>query len=699
MSKAETVVNPYLADPAPPVCGLEITSAFNNLTKKEQLYSHWQSKAGWEGARIIMAQMSHDVKDIIDLLLYILSKPNPKAGRQGEPDNILVDLPNVFKQAGFNEEEQQQFLSYASQVFGNLGNFKSFGHTQFIPRLTQEKFARIVATAIHHKASPLWEKIKVAIYSIKRKSQLTIGKPSSGHTSGYYLPRKTTYDDTDSDYLQTVLEKHEISQLNTRVEKTEDGKLIVWIASVEEEEREIEDGKVIIKKGDFKREMEAISLALEQAKKYAANDAQKGFIDDYVKSFRTGLIEDHVKGSEKWVKDIGPVVETYIGFVETYVDPYGGRAEWEAFTAIVDKELSAKYATLVDSAPELIKALPWGTEYEVDNFIKPDFTSLQIVSFATGGIPAGINIPNYFSVRDKVGFKNVSLGNISAAKDPNEKLTFLTEDDVVLYKEFESQAWELQVALHELLGHGSGKLFQESPDGTVNFDRATINPLTGKPVESWYKPGQTPDSVLGTCSSSYEECRAEAVALYLATNEDILKLFKYTDKKSQEGVLFTMYLMMVRAGLRALEFFNPELKKHGQAHMQARIGITNVLIQDGIVSLIETRNEDGKLTDATIKLNREKVLKEGSNSMGRLLVELQVRKCTADGKGARSFYEQLTTPIENWDGELRDLVISKKAPRKLFCQPNTFIVDGEVILKEYPLTLEGLIESTIERGI
>lgn len=62
------------------------------------------------------------------------------------------------------------------------------------------------------------------------------------------------------------------------------------------------------------------------------------------------------------------------------------------FTAIVNKELSAKYETLVNSAPELIKALPWGPDFEVDVFRKPDFTALEVLSFATGGISSKYGI-------------------------------------------------------------------------------------------------------------------------------------------------------------------------------------------------------------------------------------------------------------------------------------------------------------------
>lgn len=63
-------------------------------------------------------------------------------------------------------------------------------------------------------------------------------------------------------------------------------------------------------------------------------------VQAYIKHYQTGDIELHKESQRQWVQDKGPIVETNLGHIQTYLDPIQVRAYWEGMVAVVDKKAS-----------------------------------------------------------------------------------------------------------------------------------------------------------------------------------------------------------------------------------------------------------------------------------------------------------------------------------------------------------------------
>jgi dipeptidyl-peptidase III len=658
-------------------------------------------RAAFGGTRIVLRQVSPESEYIYDFIV-------------GLHKHFSGDWKKVQQEAGISDEDLKSFLDYSAQFLGNCGNYKSFGDSKFIPRISAEKLEAIAKTT--PESQKLWGKFNDDIYESKDAGLMHLGYPDAGHLSTYY-PDSPDITKEEITLVSDFLASKKLLPENTRIRKTKDG-FEVLIASAQIDpaigDRDVKESewtldgklsgkKLVLKFGDHSTEMGKIAEAIDNARENAANDIEKVMTQEYSKSFRTGSSEAYKQSQRYWIRDKGPVVESDIGFVETYRDPQGIRGEWEGFVAMVNKERTKAFGKLVEAAPSLIPELPWPKDFEKDKFLSPDFTSLEVLSFAGSGIPAGINIPNFDDIRQTEGFKNVSLGNVLSAKAPNEKVPFIKDSDLEVYQKNRDAAFEVQVGLHELLGHGCGKLLQETSPGTYNFDvsHPPISPLTGKPVTSWYKPGQTWSSVFGPIASSYEECRAECVAMSLSCDFSVLKIFGFgngsEDIDGPAGdILYASYLSMARAGIAALEFWDPKSRKWGQAHMQARYSILRTFLNAGNeFAGLDFKKED--LSDLTVRIERNRITTLGRKVMDTYLQKLHIFKSTADVEGGTKMYNDITNVDDFFAEKVRPVVIAKKMPRKVFVQANTVIEGGKAVLKEYDATPEGIIQSYADR--
>jgi len=261
-------------------------------------------------------------------------------------------------------------------------------------------------------------------------------------------------------------------------------------------------------------------------------------------------------------------------------------------------------------------------------------------------------------------------------------------------------AFEVQVGLHELLGHGSGKLFMKDADGKLNYPADLINPFTEKPIDCCYGPGETYDSKFTTIGSSYEECRAECAGLHLCLVPGVPEIFGYSGEQG-EHIKYVNWLTMVHSGIKGLEMFSNASMEWKQAHCQARFVIVGVMLEagEGFLKIEKVTGEDGK-SDLLITMDKTKLESVGAPAIATFLKKLQVLKSTGDDKGARELYEKYSRVSDTGDHPWllwRDIIVDRKQPRPILVQGNTRVDNEQVILTQYDASPQGMVQSWTDR--
>jgi len=263
--------------------------------------------------------------------------------------------------------------------------------------------------------------------------------------------------------------------------------------------------------------------------------------------------------------------------------------------AIVNREQSKKFSALVQSSKEIIPLLPWDKDMEKENFLAPDFTMLEVICFASKSCPVGINIPNYDDIREDEGFKNVMLGNSMPSTATSQTVQFATEEQSAILRAETVRSYEVDVACHELLGHGVGRLHYRDENGGC---RTYTDPLTKEQYQSCYEKGETWNSKFGSISASYEECRADTCAYFLCTLPQVYSLFGFKDDEV-DRLLWVSIMTQLRKGIVGLPLYNPQSKRWGQAHTQGAYVLSMWLYRNQKTDIIKIEilgdNEDFRI--------------------------------------------------------------------------------------------------------
>ena len=347
-----------------------------------------------------------------------------------------------------------------------------------------------------------------------------------------------------------------------------------------------------------------------------------------IRFYQTGETADRVAYDIAWVQDRDSPVDTINGFVEVYMDARGTKGAWEALVYYVNPHKTEGIRKLAAAAQWFEDRMPWDDKYKKQGVRGVSANAIDVV-IETGDsgpvTPVGINLPNDQTIREHHGSKSVSLSNANQAYEKSTLPEFRREfawsaEEAERAQKWGSVASELTTDMHEVIGHGSGRIAEH---------------LQGNP-----------QGVLKEQYSALEESRADLVALYFIPDRKLVEL-GLVDDADHDEIVRAEYEGYARNALVQLRRVR-EGSQIEEDHMRNRQMIVGWLIANS--RAVDVRRRDGKTYYVVVDI---KAFQEGA---GRLLADVQRIKAEGDYQAAKALFE---TYGVHFDPALRDEVVAR----------------------------------------
>jgi len=551
------------------------TESFDKLTPKQKLDAYWLTMAAIAVNPIAFDQNSSDGLAEKHLLEAILTHP-----------------------AGIDPAVLKKITDFTMLFWGNHGNHNDFTYAKFLPDFTPDELRAAAGQAVKNGAklgTPAaldkeLSQLQKPLFDPNFQPMSIVKNPTPGQDQ-LQAGLTNSYSGVTMKDLVGFTEQY---ALNSRVVK-KGGKLVELVYRTG-----TPDGKV--PPGLYANELGVAIKYLQNALPYAS-ESQTKVIQDLIRYYQTGERSDWIQCGIDWVHDqTNPDFSN--GFVEVYRDPRGEKGAMQGFVTIVNSGMNQMTKSFGASAGYFEQRAPWDDKYKNPN-PKPPVVNAVDTIVETGDFSVttiGDNLPNENEIHEKYGAKSfIFASSIKALDDATgDKVArefSYSQEELDRAEKYGDLAANLLTAMHEVIGHGSGRM---NP-------RLTNDPPTY--LKEYY--------------STLEESRADLMALWNVWDPKLLEM----GVMPNQDVAKTMYDTEARAALFQLHSF-PTGDMIEEDHRRGTQLIVN-FIRDK-TGAIQPMERDGKQYMVVTDYPK---MRQG---VGMLLAELMRIKAEGDYDAAKN---------------------------------------------------------------